>query len=206
LIKLRWLETSLVVLAALVFSACFPRPQSSQPRIDTRDLAVYRTVAESVYLGKAAGRAIAIVNRTLDTTCARASCPPLTRRWGLDSLWWAPENATLARQIRAVLITRAGRPLVLNQRGTGNPKIVLVEPAAIPGDAAGADAWKTFQNATAVAVLQFSPVGFSEDRSRALVVVRMRCGPRCGHWLAVSLTANGNAWTIGEELLVASDR
>jgi hypothetical protein len=111
----------------------------------------------------------------------------------------------VARQIRAALLSRAGTTLVWGPAGTGDPKLVVVDQVTTPSVSAGPEAWRSFQNTTAVAALQFSPVGYSHDGSRALVVVRMRCGPRCGHWLTASLTAHDKAWRVGDLLLVASD-
>jgi hypothetical protein len=193
----------LVIWLALLTSCA--RPRSSATVVDSRDLAVYRVVAESLYLAKALGRPVAIVNRTLDTVCDRAVCAPIGKRWGLDSLWWARDDAILARQIRDLLLARAGKPLAWSNQPSGNSRIIVVEQSALPATLGDTAAWRAFQSSTAVAALQFSPVGYAPDGSRALVVIRMRCGPRCGHLLTASLLAKSNRWAIGDLLLVSSD-
>lgn len=195
----------LTIVLFAITAGCFGNRRGAPAVIDRRDLAVYQVVAESLYLTKARGRPIAIVTRTMDTVCDRAACAAIGKRWGLDSLWWAPDNAPLARQIRDVLISRAGTSLAWRNQEIDNQSIVLVDPAAVPPTGADAAAWSSFQRTQGVAALQFSPVGFSPDGSRALVVVRMRCGPRCGHTLAAALVARQKRWTVGELLLVASD-
>jgi hypothetical protein len=75
-----WHNAALVIFGAALLSACLARPRTTLPAIDSRDVEVYRVVAESLYLGKANGRPIAIVNRTLDTACERVACTPLTKR------------------------------------------------------------------------------------------------------------------------------
>jgi hypothetical protein len=204
-----WACRKAVALAMVVAlgSACARGPRVDPAVVDSRDIPVYRVVAESLYLARAGGRAIALVNRTLDTACDRTSCLPIEKRWGLDSLWWAREDGALARAVRDALLARAGSSLTFGPGGTGNSLVVPVGPTAVPGTGADSSAWKAFQRATsAVAVLQFSPVGFSRDGSQALVVVRMLCGPGCGHLLGAALKRRGTAWAIGDVLLVSSDR
>ncbi len=48
-------------------------------------------------------------------------------------------------------------------------------------------------------LLRFSPVGFSADTSRAVVVVAFDCGPGCGSQAAAGLRRAGNGgWRIAE--------
>lgn len=204
-----WMSRQAIALVMVVAlgSACVRGPRVDPTVVDSRDIPVYRVVAESLYLAKAGGRAIALVNRTLDTACDRASCLPLEKRWGLDSLWWAREDAALARVVRDALLARAGKSLTFGPGGTGNSLVVPVGPTAVPVAGSDTATWKAFQRATSVvAVLEFSPVGFSRDGSQALVVVRMQCGPGCGHLLGASLRRRGTTWAVGDVLLVSSDR
>ena len=56
-------------------------------------MAVYRTVADSIYV-RTTERPIAVVTTTLDTTCTTFPCTDVIERWGLASLWWAGSDRT----------------------------------------------------------------------------------------------------------------
>ncbi|MCC7194170.1 MAG: hypothetical protein IT356_01310 [Gemmatimonadaceae bacterium] len=109
--------------------------------------------------------------------------------------------------LKKSLLARAGRRMSLGHDGVGDPRVRPVATSAIPDATADSATWRAFLVANgATALLSFSPVGFSPDGRQALVVTRMTCGPRCGHWLGVSLALRGGAWTIADMLLIASER
>lgn len=60
---------------------------------DARTIAVYRTVADSIYV-RTTERPVAVVTTTLDTTCTTVPCIDVIERWGLASLWWAGSDST----------------------------------------------------------------------------------------------------------------
>jgi hypothetical protein len=186
--------------------ACLPLRRGS-PHFDGRTIAVYRTVAESLYLKSAEGRSLALVAQVLDTTCVQAECLSLDQRWGLDSAWWTGDDRVLATGMKRALLSRVGRDLSFGPSGAGTPRLIVVDSGQVPALTADTTAWIAFQDATgAAAALRFSPAGFSRDGKRALVVTRMRCGPRCGHLLAASLELKAQSWTVADVLLISSDR
>ena len=163
-------------------------------------------MAESLYLKSAEGRAIGLVTEMLDTACSTVECPPLEERWGLDTLWWSSDDRTIAASMKNTLLRRAGSKLSLGTRDVGNSRVVPLNADEVPPPSADTSAWIAFRRATGtVGVLRFSPTGFSRDGRRALVVIRMLCGPRCGHWLGASLVRRDGRWNIAEVLLIASD-
>ncbi len=186
--------------------ACLP-VRRGPARFDSRSIAVYRTVAESLYLKSAEGRPLALVTQALDTTCVQSECLSLDQRWGLDSLWWTGDDRALATSMKDALLSLAGRNITFGPSGAGSPHLLLVDSGQVPAPAADTTAWIAFQQATgAAAALRFSPAGFSRDGRRALVVTRMRCGPRCGHLLAASLELKAQSWAVADVLLISSDR
>lgn len=196
----------LAFLLLATLGACLPL-RRGPARFDGRSVDIYRTVAESLYLKSAGGHVLALVTQVLDTACVEAECLPLDQRWGLDSAWWSGEDRALATRMKNTLLARAGHDISFGPGGTGSANLVLVDSSQVPSLAADTSAWIAFQQATdAAAALRFSPAGFSRDGTRALVVTRMRCGPRCGHLLAASLARTLRGWAVADILLIANDR
>jgi len=198
---------SLVAIATLGVAGCASLHHTEAGSVQSREIPVYRTVAESLYLSRAGGRSTGLVTELLDTASSERSCLPISKRWGLDSLWWSRDDAALAATIKGALLARAGQAISFGPEGIGNSRIVPFDADSIDALGADVDRWRAFQQrSSAAAMLRFSPVGFSRDGSRALVVVRMRCGIRCGHLLGASLTKSAGRWTIADLLLIDSDR
>jgi len=194
---------------ALAAGACVRAPGAAPLPERSRDaLAVYRTIAESVYV-RTAGRSVAIVTAGLDTACGGAACRPLLARWGLDPLWWARGDSSSAREARSDLLSRSASPLVLAQVPEGQRLLQSMAPDSAAAVLAAPDTahWQAFKEAHggAAGFLRFSSVGFDRSRDAAIVLVEWECGPACGHVVAVALGANGaGAWRIDDMLLVSS--
>ena len=200
----RLVAFALCVVAA---NACASLRRYVPARFDDRELAVYRTVTESLYLKQAAGKSLALVSEALDTACAVADCPSLERRWGLDSLWWSRDDRAMALRMRDNLLAHAGQRLTFSANGIGNVRAIPLAADRVPAPTGDATAWLEFiRQSGASATLRFSPIGFSPDGGRAIVIVRMACGPKCGHWLGTSLERHAAGWKISDVLLVQSDR
>jgi hypothetical protein len=182
----------------------------SAPRIVTasaRELAIYRTVAESVYV-RSTGQPVAVAAMSLDTTCTGVLCQPVAARWGLDTMWWdtAGDDA-VARSALADLQAKAGRTVDLGDVAEGHPRLIAVAPNALPTDASDVDQWAAFRKRYegAAGVLRFTPVGMDSSGRGAIVSVRWLCGPTCDHTLAVALHADSlEQWRIADVLLIPS--
>ena len=200
-----------ILVAAFVLAAagCFRRPTTTPtPVPDTPELAIYRTVAESVYV-RNTGRSVGIVTAPLDTTCAAASCRPFMTRWGLDPLWWAAGDSVSAISARDDLLSRIARPLSLADVATGQVLLQSVAPDSAAMVTAQPDTahWKAFKerHGGASGFLWFSPIGFDSSRRSAIVFVDWQCGPSCGHTVAVALrAARADTWRIDDMLLISS--
>lgn len=191
--------------ASVALSSCL-LPRSRPPgAFDDSELRIYRFIADSLYLTKSGGHPVALAAQVLDTACGQADCPPLEQRWGLDSLWWDVQDHAAALAIRDALLARAGQSLSFGPQGVGDKQILALSSAETPHSPPDSAEWRWFRQRTgAVALLQFSPVGFSSDRRRALVVVHMICGPTCGHWLGAALERTNDGWRFGDILLISS--
>jgi hypothetical protein len=196
-----------VLLLAFLVAACSrPAPVTAPSPVVPRTLAVYRAIAESIYVGTT-GRVIAVSTAPLDTTCSKVTCEPLTSRWGLDMLWWARGDTSSARAARDDLLSRAASPLSLRGVTNGRPMLLEADPGDVPPLDADVSEWIRFRSAHADAAgaLRISPVGFSPSGQSAIAFVDWRCGPTCGHTLGVSLTATSDStWSISEMLLLSS--
>lgn len=175
---------------------------------DAAETAIYRLVAESVYVGNT-GRAVGVVTTPLDTTCPTEPCHPLAARWGLDPLWWADGDSTSALAERHDLLARVATPVALGGVAAGQPLLQTVAPDSASFVAAHPDTanWTAFKAAHggASGFVWFSPIGFDPARQRALVFVDWQCGPACGHTVTVSLAARPDrSWSIADMLLVSS--
>jgi hypothetical protein len=175
---------------------------------DARALAVYRTVADSIYV-HTTDRPIAVVATSLDTTCTLAPCAKVEERWGLSSLWWARADSTEASSARSNLLARSGMRFDLSLVPAGSAKLVTIDESLVPIPGADVAPWIAFRdgNSLAAGALHFSNVGFGRSGQTAIVFVDWRCGPSCGHTLSVSLQATGDTtWRIDDMLLLSSQR
>jgi hypothetical protein len=172
-----------------------------------RELAIYRTVAESVYV-RSTGQTVAVAAMSLDTTCTGVLCEPVAARWGLDTTWWEAEGGSAAaRSALADLRGKAGHTVDLGDVAVGHPRLITVPPNTIPTDANDVEQWSTFRRRYegAAGVLRFSPVGVDSSGRGAIVSVRWLCGPTCDHIMAVALRADSLAqWRIADLLLIPS--
>ncbi len=182
-----------------------PTPLSAPTAAET---AIYRLVAESVYV-RTTSHSVGIVATPIDTACAANACPALASRWGLDPLWWADGDSASALAERVDLLARAAQPLTLAAVPDGQRLLESVDPdsAAIVVAQSDTAHWTAFKDhhGGAAGFLWFSPVGFDAQRRSAVVFVDWRCGPLCGHTVAIALRADPDgAWRIADMLLVSS--
>jgi len=182
-------------------------PPATLPGLpDARALAVYRTVADSIYV-RTTERPIAVVATTLDTACATFPCATVEERWGLGSLWWAGSDSTEASTARRDLLASSRMRFDLRALPAGTRNLVTIEPRAVPIPGSDVGPWIAFRdgNHAAAGALQFSSVGFGQSGQTAIVFVDWRCGPSCGHTLSVALNATSDStWRIGDMLLLSS--
>ncbi len=183
-----------------------PAPSAPVARPDARTLAVYRTVADSIYV-QTTSRPIAVVATTLDTACASAPCANVEDRWGLASLWWAGADSSEASSARASLLLNSTMRFDLRGLPIGTKNVVTVDAGVVPIPGSDVAPWIAFRdgNFAAAGALQFSRVGFGRSGQTAIVFVDWRCGPACGHTLSVALQATSDTtWRIGDMLLLSS--
>ncbi|MEO7457727.1 MAG: hypothetical protein ABIY52_15805 [Gemmatimonadaceae bacterium] len=179
-------------------------PSSTAPRA----IAVYRTIAESIYVSTTK-RVVAVATSSLDSTCSTMRCDHLAARWGVETLWWAKGDSVEARDARDDLLARASGPLDVGVVSRGQSMLFAADPGDVPADGAGVDEWIRFRatHADAAGAVRMSAVGFSRSGKTAVTVVDWRCGPTCGHTLGVALTATGDSsWTISEMLLLSAKK
>jgi hypothetical protein len=196
------------VLATLIVAGCAGRVHHAAPmRTASRSVAVYRTIAESIYV-RSTNRVVAVATTPLDTACDVATCPDLRTRWGVETLWWARGDSADARDARADLLGNAAVPTAdMRDVPTGRPMLLEADPGDVPTAESGAEEWVRFRatHADAAGALRVSPVGFSRNGQTAIAFVDWRCGPTCGHRLSVALRATSDTtWMIDEMLLVSS--
>jgi hypothetical protein len=180
-----------------------PAPASAA----SRAVAVYRTIAESIYV-RSTNRVVAVATTPLDTACDAASCPDLRTRWGMETLWWARGDSAEARDALADLLGNAAVPTTdMRAVPTGRPMLLEADAGDVPTPESGTEEWVRFRatHADAAGALRVSPVGFSRNGRTAIAFVDWRCGPTCGHRLSVALRATSDTtWAIDEMLLVSS--
>ncbi len=200
----------LSVIAALLVVSCARAPRApidaSAPSTAPRALAVYRTVAESIYVSTTK-RVVAVATTSLDSTCAAVTCADLAARWGVETLWWARGDSSEARDARADLLARAAPPFDVRAVATGQAMLFEADAGDVPSEGASVDEWIRFRaaHADAAGAVRMSPVGFSRSGRTAVTFVDWRCGPSCGHTIGVALTATSDTtWAIAEMLLVSS--
>jgi hypothetical protein len=204
------MRSLLPILLAASLAACAPRaheapapmPSSTAPRA----IAVYRAIAESIYV-RSTGRVVAVAIASLDSTCSEPRCAGLAERWGVEALWWAQGDSTEARDARADLLARVAGPLDIRAVPLGRPMLLEADPGDVPPPEADGEEWSRFRatHADAAGAVRMSPVGFSRSGRSAVAFVDWRCGPTCGHTAGVALTATSDtSWAIADVLLVSS--
>jgi hypothetical protein len=201
-----------VVLFAVAWSvtACAGAVHASHdsppPNTAPRAIAVYRAIAESIYVGTTK-RVVAVATTSLDSACVSVTCADLAARWGVETLWWARGDSSEARDARADLLARAAPPFDVRAVIVGQAMLLEADAGDVPSEGASADEWIRFRaaHADAAGAVRMSPVGFSRSGRTAVTFVDWRCGPTCGHTLGVALTATSDSsWAIAEMLLVTS--
>lgn len=184
-----------------------PEPAAGPQPPDARTAAVYRTVAESVYV-RSTGQPVAIAAVTTGAPCDTAACAA-PAAWTREPLWWGAADSLAERAARADLEARWAPALDLRGVPEGHAALRSADVAMLPAHGAAVEEWRSFRERTggAAGVVRFSPVGFADSGRRALVYVDWRCGPTCGHTLGASLAANADGtWRIAEVILLSSRR
>ena len=196
----------LAVLAAGCVRPAPPAPARALSSTGPRAIAVYRTIAESIYV-RSTGRVVAVATTSLDSTCAAPQCAGLAERWGVEPLWWAQGDSSEARDARADLLARVAAPLDVSAVPLGRPMLLQADPGDVPPPEADGREWSRFRatHAEAAGAVRMSPVGFSRSGRSAVAFVDWRCGPTCGHTAGVALTATSDTtWAIANVLLLTS--
>ncbi len=197
----------LLAFATLSLAACAHNlPPVVAPPSNTapRAIAVYRAIAESIYVSTTK-RVVAVATTSLDSACAAPTCPNLERRWGVESLWWAKGDSSEARDSRSDLLARAAAPFDVRAVTEGRSMLLETDAGDVPSQDADVSEWIRFRasHADAAGAVRISPVGFSRSGQTAVAIVDWRCGPTCGHTLGVALTATSDStWSIAEMLLM----
>ena len=198
------------LFAAIFLTVCARAAHTSleapPPNTAPRAIAVYRAVAEAIYVSSTR-RVVAVASTSLDSACIAATCAGLAARWGVETLWWARGDSTEARDARADLLARAAPPFDVRAVPYGQAMLLETDAGDVPSDEAGVEDWIRFRaaHADAAGAVRMSPVGFSRSGRTAVTFVDWRCGPSCGHTLGVALTSTSDSsWAIAEMLLVSS--
>lgn len=176
------------------------------PALSPRAISVYRAIAESIYV-HTTGRVVAVAGASLDSACAQQACGNIAERWGVESLWWAKGDSTEARDSRSDLLARAAAPFDMHAVANGRAMLLETDAGDVPPKDASLSEWVRFRltHADASGAVRMSPVGFSRSGRTAVAFVDWRCGPTCGHTVAVALTATSDStWSIAEMLLTSS--
>jgi hypothetical protein len=196
----------LAFLAAGCVHSAVSTPATPISSTGPRAIAVYRAIAESIYV-RSTGRVVAVAVASLDSTCTEIRCVALAERWGMDALWWARGDSTEARDARADLLARSAAPLDIRAVPLGRPMLLEADPGDVPPSDADGREWSRFRatHADAAGAVRMSPVGFSRSGRSAVAFVDWRCGPTCGHTVGVALTATSDtSWAIADMLLLTS--
>jgi hypothetical protein len=205
----RRLLVMLVLAAGLVSCRRAPvlRPEPQNRQASAAELEIYRVLTESTYV-RSTGRPIAVVATSLDSACASADCPPLERRWGIESPWWANvAGSEQASAANAALLRHAADTIDLHAIADGHEDIIALPTRQLPVSWSTDGMWGEFQhyNRGAAGVLRFSPIGFSPSGKEAIVFARWDCGPMCGHTIVTALRADSaSSWRIADMLLLSS--
>ncbi|MEP6622099.1 MAG: hypothetical protein ABJE47_22445 [bacterium] len=199
-------KPALLLLAVGLAGCAHPVPQTAPSSTAPRAIAVYRAIAESIYV-RTTSRVVAVATTSLDSACTRPHCDALAARWGVESLWWAKGDSSEARDSRADLLARATRSFDVASIVRGQAMLLETDADDVPSDDADKSEWLRFRamHADAAGAVRMSPVGFSRSGQTAVAFVDWRCGPTCGHTLGVALTATSDStWSISEMLVVTS--
>ena len=198
------------LLPALVAAGCVrasaPVPAAPVSSTGPQAIAVYRAIAESIYV-RSTGRVVAVATTSLEGGCEALECQTLAERWGMEPLWWARGDSTEARDARADLLARVAAPLDIRAVPQGRPMLLEADPGDVPPPEADGREWSRFRatHADAAGAVRMSPVGFSRSGRTAVAFVDWRCGPTCGHTVSVALTATSDTtWAIADVLLLTS--
>jgi hypothetical protein len=201
------MRRSIAVLFFALASACaHPVPQTAPASIAPRAIAVYRAIAESLYVASTK-HVVAVASTSLDSTCTQPQCGSLAERWGVETLWWAQGDSAEARDARADLLARAAAPFDVTSISRGRTMLLEADAGDVPSPDADVSEWVRFRatHADAAGAVRMSPVGFSRSGHTAIAFVDWRCGPSCGHTAGVALTATSDStWSILEMLLLSS--
>ena len=199
-----------ILAVALIAAACSRAvtvaPVAAVPGVTPRAIAVYRAIAESVYVNTT-NRVVAVATTSLDSACTFAECGDLASRWGVETLWWARGDSTEARDSRDDLLARAAAPFDMRAVAQGRAMLLEADAGDVPRADADVAEWIHFRvtHADASGAVRMSPVGFSRTGHTAVAFVDWRCGPTCGHTIGIALTATSDStWAIAEMLLVSS--
>ena len=195
-----------LVIAVVAVSCAHPAPQTAPSSTAPRAIAVYRTIAESIYV-RTTKRVVAVATTSLDSSCTQAMCDALAARWGVESLWWAQGDSSEARDARSDLLARAASSFNVSAIVRGQSMLLETDPGDVPDTDADTAAWLRFRasHADAAGAVRMSPVGFSRSGHTAVAFVDWRCGPTCGHTIGVALTATSDStWSIAEMLVVSA--
>ena len=205
----RRLLVVLVLAAGLASCRRAPvlQPVPHNRRASAAELEIYRVLTESTYV-RSTGRPIAVVATSLDSACTSADCPPLERRWGIESPWWASvAGSEQAAAANAALLEHAADTIDLHAIADGHDDIIALPTRQLPVSWSTDGMWGEFQhyNRGAAGVLRFSPIGFSPSGREAIVFARWDCGPMCGHTVVTALRADSaSSWRIADMLLLSS--
>jgi hypothetical protein len=205
----RRLLVALVLVSGLASCRRAPtlRPAPQRRLASPAELAIYRVLTESTYV-RSTGRPIAVVATSLDSACASLDCPPLERRWGVETPWWAGvADSARAAAANAALLRHAADTVDLYAIADGHDQIIAIPTRQIPVSWSTEGMWGEFQYYTrgAAGVLRFSPIGFSPSGKEAVVYARWDCGPECGHTIVTALRAESpSTWRIADMLLLSS--
>lgn len=185
------------------------RPMPQHRMASPTELAIYRVLTESTYV-RYTGRPVAVVATSLDSACTTVDCPPLVRRWGIETPWWAGvADSARAAAANAALLRHAADTIDLHAVADGHEQIIAIPTRQIPVSWSTEGMWGEFQhyNRGAAGVLRFSPIGFTPSGREAVVFVRWECGPSCGHTIVTALRADSasSTWRIADMLLLSSD-
>jgi len=198
-----------LLIAALLAGCARPAPEPPAPALAgaaPRAIAVYRAIAESIYV-RSTGKVVAVATVSLDSTCGETRCAALPARWGVEDLWWARDDSTEARDARIDLLARGAAALDIRAVPLGRPMLLEADPGDVPPPGADVREWSRFRatHADAAGAVRMSPVGFSRSGRTAVAFVDWRCGPTCGHTVGVALTATSDSsWAIAGMLLLSS--
>ena len=120
-------------LTLAVAGCAHPVPQTAPSNTAPRAIAVYRAVAESIYVSSTK-RVVAVASTSLDSACTSVTCTDLAARWGVETLWWARGDSTEARDARADLLARAAPPFDVRAITLGQAMLLEADAGDVPSE------------------------------------------------------------------------